>query len=83
VPSAGVAASGSVPTVTNAVNLNVLPESIYSSTNTSLLNTVYSATQNYLDYPQFGTITYISNYAHSTYHALSTRVEKRFSEGLS
>jgi hypothetical protein len=83
VPSAGVAASGTVPTVTNAVNLNVLPDSIYASTNTTQLNTVYSATQNYLNYPQFGTITYISNYAHSTYHALSTRVEKRFSEGLS
>jgi hypothetical protein len=58
VPAAGIAASGSVPTVNNAVNMNVLPQSIYSSTDMSLLNTVYSATQNYLLYPQFGTITY-------------------------
>ena len=66
-----------------AVNMNVLPASIYNSTNTTLLNTVYAATQNYLDYPQFGTINYIGNYGHSTYHALNTRVERRFDNGLS
>lgn len=67
----------------SAVNMNVLPQSIYNSTNTTLQNTVYAATQNYLDYPQFGTISYISNYGHSTYNALNMRVEKRFDNGLS
>ncbi len=63
--------------------MNVLPNSIYNSTNTTLLNAVYAASQNYLDYPQFGTINYIGNYGHSTYHALNMRVEKRFNNGIS
>ena len=66
-----------------SVNMNVLPQSIYNSTNTTLLNTVYANTQAYLDYPQFGTITAYGNYGHSTYHALTTRVERRFNSGLS
>jgi Carboxypeptidase regulatory-like domain len=65
------------------VNINVLPQSIYNSTNTTLLNAVYANTQNYLAYPQFGTINYYSNFGHSTYHGLTTRVERRFSNGLS
>jgi Carboxypeptidase regulatory-like domain len=83
VPSSGVAASTTAPSPYNAVNINVLPQSIYSSTNTTLLNTVYANTQPYLAYPQFGTITYYSNYGHSTYNGLSTRVERRFNNGLS
>ncbi len=63
-------------------NINVLPQSIYSSTNTTLLNQVFSATQNYLAYPQFGTITATGNYGHSTYHGLTTRLERRFSSGF-
>lgn len=77
----GSAGIGLIPTST--VNINVLPQSIYNSTDNSLLNAVYSATQNYLAYPQFGTISKIGNFGHSTYHALSTRVERRFSNGLS
>jgi hypothetical protein len=64
-------------------NINVLPQSIYSSTDTTLLNTVYAATQNYLAFPQFGSITKTGNFGHTTYHALNTRVERRFSNGLS
>jgi hypothetical protein len=67
----------------NSVNMNVLPQSIYNSTNTTFLNTVYANTQPYLDYPQFGTVTAWGNYGHSTYHALTTRVERRFNSGLS
>ena len=63
-------------------NVNTLPESIYTSTNTTLLNQVYQATQNYLPYPQFGAITYYSNLAHSTYHGATARVEKRYSSGI-
>jgi hypothetical protein len=74
--SAGVGAIGTA-------NINVLPQSIYNSTDTTLLNTVFSATQNYLAFPQFGSITKTGNFAHTTYHALSTRVERRFSNGLS
>ena len=67
----------------NTANINVLPLSIYNSTNTTLLNAVYASTQNYLPYPQFGSITETGNYGHSTYNALSTRVERRFDNGLS
>jgi hypothetical protein len=74
--AAGVALFGSV-------NMNVLPQSIYNSTNTTLLNTVFANTQTYLAYPQFGAITAYGNYGHSTYHGLSTRVERRFNNGLS
>src|ERR1022692_5145968 len=74
--AAGVALFGSV-------NMNVLPQSIYNSTNTTLLNTVFANTQTYLAYPQFGTITAYGNYGHSTYHELSTRVLRRFNNGLS
>jgi hypothetical protein len=66
----------------NPVNIDVLPQSIYASTNTTLLNSVYAATQNYLTYPQFGTINEYSSWDTSTYHALSTRVEKRYSSGF-
>jgi len=72
-----------VALVPGPVNMNVLPLSIFTSTNTTLLNTVYASSQNYLTYPQFGTINYYSNFGHSTFHALHTRVERRFSNGLS
>jgi hypothetical protein len=72
-----------VALVPGAVNMNVLPMSIYQSTNQTLLNTVYANSQNYLNYPQFGTINYYSNFGHSTYHSLNTRVERRFGNGLS
>lgn len=72
----------SVVGLIGTTNINVLPQSIYASTNTTLLNQVYSATQNYLDYPQFGAITATGNYGHSTYHGLTTRLERRFSSGF-
>ena len=71
------------PNPYNAVNINVLPQAIFNSKDTTLLNTVYANSQSYLTYPQFGTITYYSNYGHSTYHGLTSRVERRFSNGLS
>jgi len=63
--------------------MNVLPLSIFNSTNTTLLKTVYASSQAYLNYPQFGTINYTSNFGHSTYHGLTTRVERRYNHGLS
>ena len=75
-------ASG-VALVPSAVNMNVLPQSIFTSTNTTLLNTVFANAQNYLNYPQFGSINYTSNFGHNTYHGLTTRVERRFNNGLS
>lgn len=64
-------------------NLNQLSKAIFDSTDLTLLNSVYAAVQNYRPYPQFGTITYITNGGHSTYHGLTTRFEKRYaSDGL-
>ena len=83
IPGAGVASSTTAPNPGNAVNINVLPQSIYNSTNATLLSTVYANSQAYLAYPQFGTITAYGNYGHSTYHGLVTRVERRFNSGLS
>jgi hypothetical protein len=67
----------------NPVNINVLPQTIYNSTDTTLLTAVYAKTQNYLAYPQFGSINEYSSWNHSDYHALTTRVEKRYSNGFS
>ena len=81
VPNGGT--TSAQPNPYSAVNINVLPQAIFNSTNTTLLNTVYANSQSYLTYPQFGAITYYSNYGHSTYHGLTSRVERRFSNGLS
>ena len=45
----------------------VLPP-IYNSSNVTLLNQVFAATQNYLPYPQFGAMNETSNFGHLTYH---------------
>ena len=63
----------------STVNLNQLPQAIYQSKDTAYLDKVYSATQNYRPFTQFGTITYNSNMSHSTYHSGTLRVEKRYS----
>jgi hypothetical protein len=70
--SAGVGLRGSV-------NMNQLPKSIYDSKDTAFLDRVYSAVQNYRPYTQFGTISYVGNFGHNTYHSGTVRVEKRYS----
>lgn len=69
--------------LTGTTNINVLPQSIYSSTDTTLLNNVFANTQAYLKYPNFGTINATGNYAHSTYNGLIARLQHRYSNGLS
>jgi hypothetical protein len=69
--------------LTGTVNINVLPQSIYLSTNSTLLNLVSANSQPYLPYPQFGSITETSNFGHSTYHAMIARMQHRFSSGFS
>ncbi len=64
-------------------NINQLASSYYNSTDLTLLNAVYAATQNYKPYPQFGTISYITNAGHNSYHGMTARLEKRYaSDGL-
>jgi len=62
------------------VDINQLPKSIYDSTDLTLLNAVYAAQQNYKPWTHFGTISYASNAGHSTYHGLTARIEKRYTD---
>ena len=63
--------------------MNQLANSYYTSTDLTLLNAVYAATQNYKPYTQFGTISYLTNGGHNTYHGFTARIEKRYaSDGL-
>jgi len=64
----------------NAWNINDIPLNI--STNPTTLATIYSHEQNYLPYPQFGTITGYSNFGHNTYESGTARIERRFTSGL-
>jgi hypothetical protein len=66
-----------------ALNINTLPWSIYSSTNTTLLNAVYANSQPYLPYQQFGSVSETTNPGHSTFHDLILRVQHRFGAGFS
>jgi hypothetical protein len=69
--SSGVGLAGSV-------NLNQLAKSYYDSTDLTLLNSVYSAVQNYRPFIQLGTISYYGNVGHNNYHGFTTRIEKRY-----
>ncbi len=68
---------------TGGINVNVLPASIYNSTDLNQLNTVFANTQSYLKYPQFGSINEFSNFGHSSYNSGIARVQHRFSHGFS
>ena len=63
-------------------NINQIPASIALGGNTALQNTVYNSQQNYMMYPQFGAINYLSNFNHNTWHSGNITVEKRYSKGL-
>jgi hypothetical protein len=60
---------------TNRIPLNI-------SNDPTVLNTIFTASQNYKPYPQFGAVNLISNFGHNTYHGGTVRVEKRHSAGL-
>lgn len=62
-------------------NVNVFPTS-FGANNPALRAAAFAATQNYLPYPQFGAINYMSNTGHSTYHAGTVQFQKRYSQGL-
>jgi Carboxypeptidase regulatory-like domain/TonB dependent receptor/TonB-dependent Receptor Plug Domain len=62
-------------------NINLFPTS-FGAGNPALQNAVFAAPQNYLPYPQFGNINYMSNTGHSTYHAGTVQFQKRYSQGL-
>src|SRR5438093_1361541 len=63
-------------------NINQIPLSIALGGDRALQDTVFQAQQNYLWYPQFGTINLLSNFNHNTWHSGNITVEKRYSSGI-
>ncbi len=64
----------------NNWDINSIPLDI--SSDRTLLDKIYAATQNYKPYTQFGAVQYYSNFGHSSYHSGTFRVEKRYGHGL-
>jgi hypothetical protein len=62
-------------------NVNVFPTS-FGANNPALRAAAFAAPQNYLPYTQFGSINYMSNTGHSTYHSGTVQFQKRYSQGL-
>jgi hypothetical protein len=62
-------------------NVNLFPTD-FGADNPALRAAAFAAPQNYLPYPQFGAIRYMSNTGHSTYHAGTVQFQKRYSQGL-
>jgi carboxypeptidase family protein/TonB-dependent receptor-like protein len=62
-------------------NVNVFPTN-FGASNPALQAAAFAAPQNYLPYPQFGAINYMSNTGHSTWHAGTVQFQKRYSQGL-
>jgi hypothetical protein len=62
-------------------NINAFPTN-FGAGNPALQTAALAATQNYLPYPQFGTINHMGNTGHSTYHAGTVQFQKRYSQGL-
>jgi hypothetical protein len=63
-------------------NINQIPLSIALGGDRALQDQVFQAQQNYLIYPQFGTINLFSNFNHNTWHSGNVTVEKRYGRGL-
>jgi hypothetical protein len=62
-------------------NVNVFPTS-FGATDPALRAAAFATPQNYLPYPQFGSINYMSNTGHSTYHSGTIQFQKRYSQGV-
>ena len=61
-------------------NINAFPR--FGAGNPTLQNAAFATTQAYLPYPQFGSITNMSNTGHSSFHAGTIQYQKRYSHGL-
>lgn len=64
----------------NNWDINAIPLNI--SSDPTVLNQIFAATQNYKPYPQFGSIQHYSNYGHNSHHSGTFRVERRFAQGM-
>ncbi|MDQ6677175.1 MAG: TonB-dependent receptor [Acidobacteriota bacterium] len=54
----------------------------FGAGNSDLQTQVSGAVQNYLPYPQFGSINYLSNTGHSTFHSGTVQYQRRYAAGL-
>lgn len=63
-------------------NINGIPLSIALGGDRALQDQVFVAQQNYMIYPQFGTVNYLSNFNHNTWHSGNISLEKRYGRGL-
>jgi hypothetical protein len=62
-------------------NLNAFAPDL-GANDPALQKAVFTTPQNYRPFPQFGSINYMSNTGHSTYHAATVQFLKRYSQGL-
>ena len=60
----------------NNWDMNVIPLNI--SSDPAVLNNIFTQTQNFKPYPQFGSVNLFSNFGHNSYHSATARVEKRY-----
>ena len=63
-------------------NINQIPLSIALGNDRALQDKVFAAQQNYMIYPQFGTVNFLSNFNHNTWHSGNFAIEKRYGSGL-
>ncbi len=63
-------------------NINGIPLSIALGGDRALQDKVYQSQQNYMIYPQFGAINYLSNFNHNTWHSGNISLEKRYGNGV-
>jgi hypothetical protein len=64
----------------NNWDMNAVPLDI--STNPATLLQVFSASQNYKPYTQFGQIQHYANYGHNSHHSGTLRFERRYAQGM-
>ena len=64
----------------NLWDINVVPLNV--STDPAALTRIRNSYQDYRPYTQFGPILLFSNFGHNTYHGMTLRVEKRYSQGM-
>ena len=63
-------------------NINAIPLDIALGNDRALQDRVFQAQQNYMIYPQFGNVSFLSNFDHNTWHSGNIALEKRFGKGL-
>jgi hypothetical protein len=62
-------------------NTNVLPET-YDAGNTTALATLVGNSQPFRPFPNYGTLGYMTNVSHATYHSGTVHITKRYSKAI-